>query len=1857
MQLTSFLADLKQIIPQDDFGPVIAGLRQDPLVWQALSQPEILAQAVENADGLSKLWNPATLSLIFLGKIIPLENLRSLPLLPISTDLRQRAARTYEETIKTSAAPKSLGEAGLLALALRERRRLTDSWQGLVDELQFTPANPSLNCWGLWHTPLACLYAMSPDPVDLLKALLPDSASYRIPEQVALAQHAILSNPLTLHQQVTVMVDLLSEVDPEAQLAWLTGLSDRGRFKLAGQLATVLLQSNPATAVLKSASRQKSEKSLDRYVTDNLLSLRDTVDTIIVQRQLAKFYQTSGRLNEAVSLLHNAQQELKALQADLSSQIAATAVHNQDHEGAIAALKQAVQALPDSIQVRAELASLLIDSGRVDEAAAILPPHGEHPLALLASARLASNSGDLPHAKEIALGCARTVSNASQEKSSPSSLLNHDHLVELGRLLSELQLVEQSIQVANQALAIYPEDPAFLDILSHAHQLAGNLSAASHAIQLALSFAPDDVDLHRNYASILGDDGDWECSLAERLGVIRLASQPTSADFLSAAQAAIQAKQPAQAVSICQDILQSDPEEGMAHAYLGEAYALMDDPDQAILHFTQATLLNPENPSPWLAMARIYEESGDHYKNLDTLRSAALASPDSAEIHLGLGQAYLADGSPTEALPSLRRAADLSPQTPLISLRLGETLIDLGRLSEAKSVLERGREFWPAHKDLAFSHAKTLLGLGETETALSALETTLQANPDQAEPYLTYGRALVELADKQGTWGNLSNGEVGGTPNKTAAAVPALRKAIEIDPDNLEGHVLLAEALAASGDLQEAFSTYQELSEQEITQTPEWSWRIHLGLGRVAIALKQMDTAIAALQEAAQIKPENLQIHQSLAEAYLAANLPDDALQKGRDALHLAPHDIQNLAWYSRLAVGLKNPAEAIQALEQAAQVTPHRSDLLLQLASIQIQQQDTDSAQDTLKSILFNEQASTEELQQAARFFRSVGDTPSAILALEKALGRSPAKPAEIWAELASLQRSADNQPAALEAIQKAVEINPDAPEYYVIEGDLQYALNQPQAALSSLESALQSLEMTKQSHQDTLQGDSSSSSKTESDTAPWKVHLRVAKLQRAMGDLVSAGAHAEKAVELAPDQPEARYFSADLAHALLEFDRAISLTDGSFTGDPYNIFTSSEGKTPESQQARGVESQRMLKMLCLQAELRLENDDLEPIAYSISRASDLSSTYPRLLAAQARLEARCGDYKAAEQLLEKAISNLNGTENSADGSSSSQNAASSPNPETLINGIHSEYPTLAIAEAALELQQWEVAMPLFFQAARTAPLEPLPHLSLARALVRAAEKQHEYQMLHASQHAPGEDRLKETWYQQFEKAILTANRLSSSEEIARWHKRGQAVFHPGPHTAKLIDAASTDLEDIQALISALVQMGNKTGGIDISRPFDDHREVLFQQALIQIETDPQKSLTAAKSVVERQPNHPLHQALLAFSANAAGDRQTAIQAIERALEYWPNEPEWHAFAAGLYTQQYQPDNALTHWKHAFNLDPENPIFALQLGETFLECGDSTRGIQTLEQATQLDPRQIEAWTALAHAYSSESNYTQATACAERAIALAPHQTAPLVLSGEIALESGQIDLAVERAEAALAADPADARALLLFALTKKASGKPEEALNTIETSLPSLANPYPVLLERAHLIRTLRSANAALEVLHELVEQYPDEPESLGLLADVLAETGQREAAEKAAQSAIMLQPNHASLHLLLGRIQRSSGQLDQAVHHLAEAVRLEPGNIEALIELGRVYQDRREHSQALKVYQQAYEIAPTDARPYYQAGLAFKDSKDYVNAEAKFRRAAELAPEDLNIRRQLGAMIALNLVHNPQEASISQ
>jgi tetratricopeptide (TPR) repeat protein len=288
-----------------------------------------------------------------------------------------------------------------------------------------------------------------------------------------------------------------------------------------------------------------------------------------------------------------------------------------------------------------------------------------------------------------------------------------------------------------------------------------------------------------------------------------------------------------------------------------------------------------------------------------------------------------------------------------------------------------------------------------------------------------------------------------------------------------------------------------------------------------------------------------------------------------------------------------------------------------------------------------------------------------------------------------------------------------------------------------------------------------------------------------------------------------------------------------------------------------------------------------------------------------------------------------------------------------------------------------------------------------------------------------------------------------------------------------------------------------------------------------------------------------------------------------------------------------------------------------------------------------------------MAEACHRMEDLSKAMAYSEKAITLAPEHVKPHVLCSEIALHSGQIELAQRHAETALSLRSNDPHAVLMIVRVMAAQGQPADALEALELSIPTVSDPYVLKVERAHLIRVLQGLDPALVALTNLAQEYPQDLQILKTLSETMAEAGRSEEAGRYAQQALQLDPRQVSLHFMVGRLEHRAGHLDQAIHHLSEAARLSPDHLEAYLELGSTHADRREYAIALKVFEEASRVAPRDPRPHHLSANVLKDIKDYTAAETELRRAAELAPDDVAIRRQLGAMIALNLVHRQQEA----
>ena len=65
--MSSFIADLKTILPQSEWPLAVAALRNEPTLWAELQQPEFAAQALAAAGSLRAAWAPAFLGLVRLA--------------------------------------------------------------------------------------------------------------------------------------------------------------------------------------------------------------------------------------------------------------------------------------------------------------------------------------------------------------------------------------------------------------------------------------------------------------------------------------------------------------------------------------------------------------------------------------------------------------------------------------------------------------------------------------------------------------------------------------------------------------------------------------------------------------------------------------------------------------------------------------------------------------------------------------------------------------------------------------------------------------------------------------------------------------------------------------------------------------------------------------------------------------------------------------------------------------------------------------------------------------------------------------------------------------------------------------------------------------------------------------------------------------------------------------------------------------------------------------------------------------------------------------------------------------------------------------------------------------------------------------------------------------------------------------------------------------------------------------------------------------------------------------------------------------------------------------------------------------
>lgn len=321
------------------------------------------------------------------------------------------------------------------------------------------------------------------------------------------------------------------------------------------------------------------------------------------------------------------------------------------------------------------------------------------------------------------------------------------------------------------------------------------------------------------------------------------------------------------------------------------------------------------------------------------------------EIQTSLAEALEADGQYQAALQAYYRALDLTPLTDnarrdRLSLGLGRTALRLDQPEITIAALQECADTRHCNPVTWRLLAEAYAAIHLPEEAIQSARTAVDLAPDDVDTLAWFAERAIDYGIQ-------------------AESLPALTRAIQLDPARSDLVLRLAEIEASQGDKQAAQENYLKLLDTQNID-PELLYQAANGL----LDLDDLPGAVACLERALESGTATPPwLLRALADAYRLSGKPESALEVLDRALQVEPDDANMYSSKAELLTLLDRPQAAQACLERALNLHPKDPQIHLRLGSL------LRSQGDLLQARFHAEQAAvaassdpTSEVAQTAR-------------------------------------------------------------------------------------------------------------------------------------------------------------------------------------------------------------------------------------------------------------------------------------------------------------------------------------------------------------------------------------------------------------------------------------------------------------------------------------------------------------------------------------------------------------------------------------------------------------------------------------------------------------------------------------------------------------------------------------------------------------------------------------------------------------------------------------------------------------------------------------------------------------------------
>jgi tetratricopeptide (TPR) repeat protein len=578
---------------------------------------------------------------------------------------------------------------------------------------------------------------------------------------------------------------------------------------------------------------------------------------------LARLHQDRGDLPQARATYEKALPLLTA-QADKEQTIRAImaiALDQKDWAGAKAAHKQLVTLEPGSLFVKAELGRELYNRGEFQQAEAELKD--------VVAAATGDNRALAPALKDLGRAQAKahesTQALATLKRALTVAGESSALRAEIYEVITEIYRADQRLpELVKELEAEHASDFARLALLGGLYEETGDSTRAIDTYRRALAIEPRQIDLRLRMIRLLQANGDLDRAIAEYDGLIRAA--PNNPQFVfEECEALLQRGDRTRAMKLVTDLEARAGTDEEVLSRVADFYARIGDTEKSLKVLQRLATTASGDPGHLVDLGDRYFQDGNEPLAMQTWRRILAVVTPRAKALAALGDVLLEHDKVKDALAAYKEAVALDPTNLGTKKSLAaayersrdyrearalyEDIVarakDKGDRTLARECRTRIVSLWglerilesqlpglqkqftavPPDVEAGRMLAEAQLHLRRLPDAEATLRKVIADAPGDAESYLALERVLVQqnkIPDAIATLEKLAQVEPKRARElyqrmaqyalqiyKDDDAIKYAARAVELNPDDAEGHRRLGEMYRSKQDTEHAIAEFR----------------------------------------------------------------------------------------------------------------------------------------------------------------------------------------------------------------------------------------------------------------------------------------------------------------------------------------------------------------------------------------------------------------------------------------------------------------------------------------------------------------------------------------------------------------------------------------------------------------------------------------------------------------------------------------------------------------------------------------------------------------------------------------------------------------------------------------------------------------------------------------------------------------------------------------------------------------------------------------------------------------------------------------------------------------------------------------